>query len=62
MAEVTTVLVKRETRDRLKKYGFKGETYDEIVNRLIETAERQMFYERQKRILETEEFVPLDEI
>ncbi|HLE46522.1 MAG TPA: hypothetical protein VI915_06030 [Thermoplasmata archaeon] len=38
----------------------KGETYDTLLRRLVEDAEMRMVYEREKRILETEEFVPLD--
>lgn|GEM_PF-1300807 len=33
---VTTIQVRPETRDRLKDLGKKGETYDEIINRLID--------------------------
>lgn len=32
----TTIVVKKETRDRLKKIGKKGESYDDIINRLID--------------------------
>ncbi len=32
----TTISIEEETRDRLKKLGTKGETYDEILNRLID--------------------------
>ncbi|HSF52074.1 MAG TPA: hypothetical protein VLA74_15050 [Nitrososphaeraceae archaeon] len=31
-----TVLIKDETKDRLKKSGFKGQTYDEIINELLD--------------------------
>lgn len=62
MAELTTIPIRKETRDALKKQGFKDETYDEIIRRLIELSKRQFFYERQKKILETEEFVPIEEV
>lgn len=32
----TTISLDPETRDRLKELGQKGETYDELVNRLID--------------------------
>jgi hypothetical protein len=32
----TTISLDTETRDRLKALGRKGETYDELVNRLID--------------------------
>ena len=31
----TTIRVKKETRDRLKAIGRKDETYDDIINRLL---------------------------
>ena len=40
----------------------KGETYDEVIHKLMEIAKRVEFFEDIDRILETEEFVPLDEI
>ena len=36
MGEITTVKVTKRTRDRLAELGNKKETYDEIINRLIE--------------------------
>ena len=57
---LTTIPVSAELRDRLKRLATKGETYDALLRRLVEDAEMRMVYEREKRILETEEFVPLD--
>jgi hypothetical protein len=62
MGETTTIPLSKETRDLLKKYGHKGETYDELIRRLLEMAEQMEFARVQKRILENEEFVPLDQI
>ena len=59
---MTTIPLSKETRDDLKMCGFKEETYDEILQRLIELAKRQVFYNRQKQILEQEEFIPLEGI
>ncbi len=58
---LTTIPVSKEIRDRLKRLATKGETYDELLRRLIEDGELRLLYERERRILETEEFVPLDE-
>ncbi len=58
---ITTIPVTTEVRERLKKIASKGETYDAVLRRLMEVAEARMLYERERRILETEEFVPLDE-
>jgi hypothetical protein len=62
MGETTTIPLSKETRDLLKKYGQKGETYDELIRRLLEIAEQMDFARVQKRILENEEFVPLDQV
>jgi len=58
---VTTIPVPRTVRYRLRKLASKGETYDSLLRRLIEDAEARMLYEREKRILESEEFISLDE-
>jgi len=58
---LTTIPVTKETRNRLKQLASKGETYEVLLRRLIESVEARMLYEREKRILESEEFRPLDE-
>ncbi len=62
MGETTTIPLSKETRDLLKKFGQKGETYDELLRRLLEMAEQMEFARRQKRILAEEEFVPIDQV
>ena len=62
IGETTTIPLSKETRDLLKKYGQKGETYDELLRRLLEMAEQMEFARRQKRILAEEEFVPIDQV
>ena len=62
MGETTTIPLTKETRDLLKRFGQKGETYDELIRRLLQVAEEVEFARRQKRILEEEEFVPLDQV
>ena len=53
----------RETLDRLKALGRKGETYDHILMRLISLAESEGFMERQYvRLKDEDAFVSLDEI
>ena len=36
--ELTTIQISKETREMLKELGKKGETYDDIIRRLIELA------------------------
>jgi len=37
----TTIEVSVETRDQLKELGKKGETYDEIIRRLLKLAKQK---------------------
>ena len=63
MSEATTIPVTKDVRDRLKKYGMKGETYNEILKRLMDEVDYEAFMERQyKKLGEKEKFVSLDEI
>jgi hypothetical protein len=57
----TSMGVSTEVRDDLKRLAKKGDTDDALLRRLIEDAEVRMLYEREKRVLVTEEFVPLGE-
>jgi len=36
--DVTTIRVSTDLRDKLKELGKKGETYDEIIERLLKIA------------------------
>lgn len=40
--ETTTVQLLKTTVERLKKLGSKGETYDDIIQRLLEPAEKEV--------------------
>ena len=37
----TTIRIELDTRDKLRRLGKKGDTYDEIINALIEAATSQ---------------------
>jgi hypothetical protein len=39
--ELTSIKLKKETRDVLKSVGKKGETYDDIINRLLDRVLRR---------------------
>jgi hypothetical protein len=41
---VTTIKVRPETRDRLKTVGTKGETYDALLNRLLDEIEARAIH------------------
>jgi hypothetical protein len=59
----TTIPLEKETRERLRSLGRKGETYDQVVNRLISLAEYEEFMTRQyERLKDKNAFISLDEI
>lgn len=60
--DVTTIQINKMTRDELREFGKKGETYDRVLQRLMLIARKAAFFEDIDRILENEEFVPLDKV
>lgn len=63
MSEATTIPVTKDVRDRLKQYGMKGETYNDILKRLMNEVDYETFMARQyKKLEEKEKFVSLDEV
>jgi predicted CopG family antitoxin len=38
----STILVRDETRERLKELGRKGQSYDELINQLLEVKKIQL--------------------
>ncbi|MFQ5911078.1 MAG: hypothetical protein ACE5IJ_10225 [Thermoplasmata archaeon] len=62
MADATTISIKLGTKEMLKQMGRKGQTYDEIIRELVERASIKELDRRWNRILEEEEFIPLEEL
>ncbi|MCJ2519794.1 MAG: hypothetical protein LN412_02455 [Candidatus Thermoplasmatota archaeon] len=62
MPDVTTISVRRETKELLKEFGKKGDTYDQIIRRLVEQASMRELNRRWNRILEEEKFIPLENL
>jgi hypothetical protein len=60
--EETTIQIKKITRENLKKIGRKGQTYDEIIENLLEIGKRVMFFDELDKIADNEEFIPLDKL
>ena len=58
----TTISLRKETKELLRRFGSKGQTYDEVIRELIEKASIKEHDARWNRILEEEEFIPLDEL
>ncbi len=63
MADITSIQLPKSTRDRLRKFGHKGQTWAEILENLMERVEYEEFMEEQYRRLDEDRdnFVPLDE-
>ena len=64
---MTTIQLEKETRESLKKYGWKGESYNDIIERLMDYCEElnieEMIQERWERLQkEKDEYLTLDEI
>ncbi|MEE9237663.1 MAG: hypothetical protein V3U52_07745 [Thermoplasmata archaeon] len=59
---MTTISVRRETKELLKEFGKKGDTYDQIIRRLVEQASMRELNRRWNRILEGEKFIPLENL
>ena len=61
--ESTTIQVDKNIRDLLRSFGRKGDTYNEIISKLIERARYVEFMEESYRILDSKEnWVSLDEL
>ena len=39
--EITTIPIKKETRDALLQIGTKAETWDDLINRLVKESKEQ---------------------
>lgn len=63
LVAITTIQVEKGVRDRLKRLGRKGETFNDIVKRVLRKAEYVEFMEEQYAILDKERnWVRLDEL
>jgi hypothetical protein len=52
-----------ETKKVLNRFGRKGETYDEIIQRILKSHEYVVFMEEQYKILDKEKnWISLDEL
>ncbi len=61
MTTITTrIALRKETKEMLRRLGSKDQTYDEVIRDLIERASIKELDARWNRILEDEEFIPLD--
>jgi predicted CopG family antitoxin len=59
---MTTIAISSETKETLRLMGEKDESYEKIIRRLIKEAGLKKLDDRWNRILEKDEFIPLDEL
>jgi len=62
MTQLTTIPIRKETREELKHYGTKDETYDDILKKMMRALEYESLVEEHYRILREDEFVPLSDV
>ncbi len=62
MAETTTISLKKQTKALLERVGAKGESFDDIIRRLLRESSIKKLDREWNRILETDEFIPLEEL
>jgi len=43
--ETTTISIAKETRDKIKEFGVKGETYTDILERLYASAQERLLHD-----------------
>ena len=58
----TTIAVSSETKERLRLLGEKGETYEQILKKLIDRSSWKDLDSRWNKILEDDEFISMDEL
>jgi len=58
----TTIAVSYETKEMLRLLGEKGESYDDILKKLIKRSAWKKLDNRWNKILEEDDFIPLDEL
>ena len=56
--DVTTIQLSKETRDKIKSFGIKGESYEDILNRIYSLAINAQLREF---LMSNEGFVPIEE-
>lgn len=56
--EVTTIAISNEIKERLNEFGMKGETYSQIMARILEIAKKRQL---QELLMNEEDTISIDE-
>ena len=63
MGEYAMIPVHQDTKEMLKSYGLKGETYDQLVRKLLSIADHAQIMETHyQRLAKKDDFVSLEEL
>ena len=55
----TTIAISESIRDRIKEFGMKGETYDDILARLLKSAEEKQLHDL---LMDTTNCLTIDQV
>ena len=55
--EITTIAITKEVKEEVKELGNKGETYSEIILRLVESAKKRQL---QDLLMSEEDTIPIE--
>ena len=56
--EKTTIAISREIKDQMQEFGFKGESYSDLIKRLIESAKKRQLHDL---LMNEEGTIPIEE-
>ena len=54
----TTIAVSNDVRDQLKEFGMKGETYEDVIKRLLQSAKERQLHDF---LMDTKGYAHIDE-
>jgi predicted CopG family antitoxin len=56
--EHTTIAIPKDLKEQMQEFGSKGETYSEIIARLIKSAKERQLHDI---LMDEEGFIPIEE-
>ena len=56
--DITTIQLSKETKDKISSFGVKGESYDDIINRIYSLAVKDQL---RNFLMSSEGFIPIEE-
>ncbi len=56
--EHTTIAVSKEVKEQIMEFGNKGETYSQILKRLVESAKKRQLHDL---LMNEEDTIPIEE-